>query len=125
MLSGAARQLGRAEPGCLNNARIKWLVCEMPHRPAVNAKPQVSHVGGCCCPLVAGQVNTNQRPWLNLPAGFLAGFANNRVQQALGRIKVTGRLVQPNALVGMLPHEQATAVLFDHGGHRDTGDDIG
>src|SRR5690606_28756913 len=53
----------------------------------------------------------------NVPAGFLAGFAHRRLEQALTRFKMARRLVQHPSAAFFFFHQQQLPCAGDHGGH--------
>ena len=48
-------------------------------------------------------------------------LARDRLRERLARVEVAGRLVDPQALAGLLLDEQEAPVALDDGGHRHAG----
>lgn len=58
---------------------------------------------------------------LDLPAGFLEGFAQGGLEQAFGGLQVPGGLVQHLAAVGLFLDQQEAALVLDDDRYGDMG----
>ena len=67
------------------------------------------------------QVDAGNGAQLDLPAGFLEGFAQGGLKQAFGGLQVPGGLVQHLAAVGLFLDQQEAALVLDDGRYGDMG----
>ncbi|MND44216.1 hypothetical protein D3C80_350470 [compost metagenome] len=65
------------------------------------------------------QVDAGDAGQLDLPAGFLEGFAQGGLEQAFVGFQVAGGLVEHHAAFGVFLHQEKAALILDHGGHGD------
>jgi hypothetical protein len=88
---------------------------------AAEGEAQVRDVLAGRCLDEAGDVDAQQRGRPEMPGGFFQRLARAPLRRRFARIEVAGRIVQAQAMRGFFFHQQEAAILFDDGGHGDTG----
>ena len=107
----------RSQPQRAHDADVERALCVMRAQLAGEGKAQVGDVAGRAWPLI----DADQGGGPELPAGFFERFARAGGDQCFAGFEMAGRLVEAQAVFGVLFDQQETPVALDQRSDRDIG----
>ena len=107
----------KRQPAGRDNPLVQFTLCLKTPQLAAKGKTQVSDILARMFPVI----NANQMRRLEMVSRFFQCLANDRIDQGLARLKMTGRLIESQARLSLFLDQQKFAVTHDDCGNSDIG----